>query len=338
MTTRDLTPTLRKCKRLVLEGLRGERLANALGVGKTTAYNMIRQLVFMGQLVDITGDNTSTPRIYDDPENPTLIKKKNDPSQTSDLVNSEVGSSKASEPHPRPNKLVRFHCTGCYECVVITLGNHNGPILDKRGVEVGAWGGMANSNGSRRQYGHAELYPNESIHFTLYHAVAGPKLTITPNPRNVYYLTADTEGPAQMTEQVNEVWNLLTYTQGWRMESPVYKGTYHIATIGESFAPLLKYADRQLDIDNASVHVDMSVGAPEIEVYMDHPEAGDDIRLLYELPDRFRRVTASLNQISRNLEQLTAITAQLLETQSNLTELMVKPAYATPPSDNRGYF
>ena len=346
MTTRDMTPDLKRCKSYVLQGLRGDRLAKALGVGKTKAYNMVRQLLFMGQLVDITGDNTSTPRIYDDPENPTLIRVKKEPSQTVETANAEVPSSKECAPCPRPNNLVRFHCTGAYECIVLHLGAHTGAIIDGRGVEVGAWTEERNSNGSIRQYGHADLFPEETLHFTLYMARAGPKLTVTPNPRPVYYRNATTEGPAQLTEQVNELWNLLTYAQGWRLAPPVFKGTYHIATIGDSFAPLLKYTDRQLDIDSASVHVDTSVGAPEIEVYMDHPEAGEDVNILYELPQRIRGLTAGLSAMSdtmaliaRNLEQLTAITAQLSNNQASLIEIQTKPAYATtPPNDNRGYY
>lgn len=346
MTTREITPELKRAKRYVLQGYRGDRLAKALGVGKTKAHNLVKQLVFMGQLVDITGDPTSTPRIYDDPENPTLISIEKPAPQIPERADAEVPSSKACGPSPRPNKLVRFHCTGAYEVAVLILGNHDGPIIDARGVEVGGWSELKDCKGSIRQYGHAELTPNESLHFTLYHARAGPKLTITPNPRNVYYLTADTEGPAQLMEQVNDLWNLLTYTQGWRLESPIFKGTYHYATVGDSFAPLLKYIDRQTDIDNAAVHVDTSNGYPEIEIYGDHPGAGEDVRILYELPQRIRGITASLSQmtasltqISANLEQLTNITAQLSNVQASLTDVITRqPYYMTPASDNRGYY
>lgn len=340
MTTRDMTPELRRTKRLVLQGLRGDRLAKALGVGKTKAHALVKQLVFMGQLVDITGDPTSTPRIYDDPENPTLIEIEKTTPQIPESANDIVPSSKACEPSPRPNKLVRFHCTGAYECIVLTLGNHDGPIIDGRGVEVGTWSELKNCKGSIRQYGTAELTPNEQLHFTLYHARAGPKLTITPCPRNVYYRTADSEGPAQLMEQVNDLWNLLTYAQGWRLEAPIFKGTYHYATIGDQFAPLLKYIDRQLDIDNAPVHVDTSNGYPEIEIYGDHPEAGEDVRILYELPQRIRGITASLSRISDALEQLTAITSKLTAVQVDLTDAVTRqPAYNIPPAtDNRGYY
>lgn len=345
MTTRELSPQLRTCKKLVLQGLRGERLARALGVGKTTAHNLVKQLVFMGALVDITGDPKSTPRIYDDPENPTLFNNEKAPPQYPESADALVPSSKACEPSPRPNKLVRFHCTGAYECAVLILGQHDGPIVDKRGVEVGGWSELKNCRGSLRQYGHAELYPNEVLHFTLYHARAGPKLTITPNPRPVYYLNADKEGPAQLLDQVNNLWNLLTYCQGWRLDTPIFKGTYHYATIGDDFTPLLKYIDRQTDIDNAYIHVDMSVGAPELEIYDDHNGAIEDVRLLYELPQRMRTITASLaqmsislTQISENLDQLTAITSQLSSNQAVLTDVVTRPPYSTPPGDNRGYY
>lgn len=341
MTTREMTPELKRAKRLVLQGLRGVRLARALGVGKSKAHALVNQLVFMGQLVDITGDPKSTPRIYDDPENPTLINIEKTTPQIPECSDSLVPTSKASEPAPRSNKLIRFHCTGAYECAVLVLGKHDGPIIDGRGVAVGSWSDLKNCKGSIRQYGTAELTPNEQLHFTLYHARAGPKLTITPCPRMVYYLNAEVEGKAQLNEQVNDLWNLLTYTQGWRLEAPIFKGTYHYATVGESLAPLLKYIDRQTDIDNASVHVDTSNGYPEIEIYGDHPEAGEDVRILYELPQRIRGITASLSRISDALEQLTAITSKLTSVQVDLTDAVTRqqPAYNIPPAtDNRGYY
>lgn len=347
MVTRELKPILKKVKALVLEGQRGQAIADSLGIGKTTVYNYINQLVFMGELIDVTGNNKSTPRVYEDGRARTTFNNNFDKSQTiddKDISKRVVGSSKKVETSGRPDKVVRFHCTGCYDVPVIVLGNHAGPIYDASGYTVGQWGLIQNCNGSLRQCSFIRLYPGEDLKFTLYHAKAGPKLTVTPNPRDVYYKTADKVGPKELAEQVYNLLDLLTAVHGWQFGQPVYKGTDHYALTSDDLAPLLKYADRHLDIDNARVHVDTSTGAPEIEIYDDHDGAIEDVITLYELPERIDSITASLTAVhgtlrilASNMEQLTTLTAQLLNNQAETIKSVSTGQYAPPNFDNTGY-
>lgn len=342
MTARDLKPHLKKCKRLVLEGQRGQQLADSLAVSKSTAYNYIEKLVYMGEIIDITGDEHSTPRIYEDGRREPPFSKKieleKENSQTdekdpenNDLTKRVVGSSDEGTDTGRPSKVVRFHCTGCWDVPVITLGNHSGRIEDSDGYTIGQWSDMRISNGSRRQYGSARLYPGEDLKFTLFHAKAGPKLTVTPNDRLVYYKTADMEGPRLLEEQVNSLLDLLTNNHGWRFGQPVYKGVDHYALIADELAPLLKFADKKKDIDNAPVHVDTSLGEPEIEVFNDHPGAIEDVITLYEIPQQLKAMKESLNQVYSTLRivassvgEITKITAELVKAQAQTTEIIAQ--------------
>ena len=330
--------------------MRGEKLGRALGVSGRTANNYILQLIYMGELIEIKGPKKSTPRIFCDG------KQENDPyknvlnmSQIEDadgkttIVKRVVPSSNESENTAPSDKVVRFHCTGCYEIAVLSLGDHAGIIRDADGYTIGEWSDIQIVNGSARQYGKIRLYPGEDLHFTLYLAKDGPKITVTPCPRDVYYRTADIEGPRVLTEQVLRLINHLTDVYKWVFGQPVYKGTDHYAMTSPDLAPLLKYADRQKDIDGARVHVDTSKGVPEIEVYNDHPGAINDVITLYELPERIDSITSSLTAVhatlsilSDNMDKLTEITAKLINQQAQQASLSNQ--YAPTKSDNRGYY
>lgn len=351
MTVRGMTPKLRRCKRLVLAGLRGKRLGDALGISARMANNYIQQLLFMGELIEIKGPKRSTPRVFSDGK-PTDNPYKNDIEmcQTVDndgnatIVKRVVPTSNASEINARPLKTVRFHCTGCYDVPVMILGDHGGVIRDSDGYTVGEWSDIKDVNGSKRQYGKARLYPGEDLPFTLYLARAGPKLTVTPCPRQVYYKTADIEGPRALTEQVLRLINLLTDVHGWQLGAPVYKGVDHYALDSPDLSPLLKYADRQTDPDNARVHVDTSEGAPEIEVYNDHPGAVNDVITLYELPERIEGITASLTAVhgtltllADNVTRLTEITAKLVNNQAQQATILNSQYIPNTNTDNIGY-
>lgn len=346
MTARDITPALKKCKRLILEGKRGKELADSLGVCPRTAHNYVLRLRYMGEIVDVTGDKYSTPRIYEDGRREPPFSKEvahsdevgqtaeNDPENT-DFSKRVVPSSITDERTGRPNKVVRFHCTGCWDVPVITLGDHAGRLTDRNGYTIGQWSDMKVSNGSRRQYGTARLYPGEDMKFTLYHAKAGPKLTVTPNDRMVYYKTANIEGPKLLEEQVRSLLDVLTEVHGWKFGQPVYKGVNHYALISPDLSPLLKYADKNTDPDNARVHVDTSLGEPEIEVYDDHEGAINDVITLYEIPEQLEAMRNSLNEVyttmakvdgilrimASNVGELTKITAELVKTQTIETHI-----------------
>lgn len=346
MTARDITPALKKCKRLILEGKRGKELANCLGVSPRTAYNYVARLRYMGEIVDVTGDNLTTPRIYEDGRRePPFNKEVAQPDgegqtiegtpENTDFSKRVVGSSITEDRTGRPNKVVRFHSTGCWDVPIIVLGDHAGRLTDRNGYTIGQWSDMKVSNGSRRQYGTARLYPGEDLRFTLYHAKAGPKLTVTPNDRMVYYKTANIEGPKLLEEQVNSLLDVLTEVHGWKFGQPVYKGVNHYALISPDLAPLLKYADKHTDPDNARVHVDTSIGEPEIEVYDDHDGAIDDVITLYEIPEQLEAMRNSLNEVyttmakvdgilrimASNVGELTKITAELVKTQAVETQI-----------------
>ena len=346
MTSRDLTPELKRVKKALLEGKRGQALADSLGMKKTTVYNRVAQLLYMGEIRDITGNPRSTPRIYADgrkeppfSKNSELLEEKTQTDEKAPEIEPftkrVVPSSNEVIKTGRPSKVVRFHCTGCWDVPVIVLGNHIGRISDRKGYTIGQWSDMENSNGSIRQYGKVRLYPNEDLKFTVFHAKAGPKLTVTPNPREVYYKTADREGPILLADQVFNLLDLLTDVHGWQFGQPVYKGTDHYALTSEELAPLLKYADRHKDPDNARVHVDTSTGAPEIEVYNDHEGAIEDVITLYELPQQLDAMKSGLSEIYGTLKimassmgELTKITAELIKNQAQtvtaVTEQKIK--------------
>lgn len=331
MTTRDLTPELKRIKKAVLEGKRGDALAKYLAIPKTTVYNRIAQLVYMGELIDITGNPKTTPRIYEDGrKNPPYSKKselENEQTQTDEKEpeNKEfskrvVPSSTIKDKSGRPSKVVRFHCTGCWDVPVIVLGDHSGRIADRQGYTIGSWSDMKISNGSRRQYGTVRLYPNEDLKFTLFHAKEGPKLTVTPNPRDVYYKTASKEGPILLADQVYNLLDLLTDVHNWQFGQPVYKGVNHYALTSEELAPLLKFADRQTDPDNARVHVDTSEGSPEIEIYDDHEGAQEDTITLYELPQQLDALKAGLSEVYGILRIVVSSVGELTKTTAELTK------------------
>lgn len=348
MASKDLWPILKKTKRLVLSGLRGERLAKELGVSKRTAHGYIQRLVLMGELVDITGDQTSTPRIYDDAKK--RVQFCTPPSTLENLIKKTGGveSTKDSATYPPEDKALRFHCTGAYICLVQTLGAHTGRISDSRGLTVGGWSEPANCNGSIRQYGTLRLPEGDDLKFTLYLAKAGPKLTVTPQPRDVYYKTANNEGPRALWGQVYSLLNLLTDVHGWVFGQVLYKGTNHGAVLSGVIDPLIDFMDLRNDADNAPYHVDTSTGSPELEVYYDRPESQKNVDLIFELPQRFESIQESLahiygvlNTVSASLEQLANITAQLATIQANITQTQTNPlseTYQTPPFDGRGYY
>lgn len=348
MASKDLTPRLKKAKMLVLEGLRGERLAQALGVSTRTAHADIMRLVSMGEIIEITDGKPHNPKVYADAKKRVGFEQI--PSIDKDPVKKRVGVPSTPEcaTPPTSDKTVRFHCTGCFDCPVLTMGDHAGRISDGQGYTVGSWSPITVCSGSARQYGTVRLFPGEDMHFTLYHAKAGPKLTVTPCPRDVYYKTADRVGPQELTEQVYALLNLLMDYHGWDFGHPVFKGVNHYAMVSDDLTPLLRYADLKTDVDNGRVHVDTSLGKPEIEVYDDHPGAIEDVITLNEIPERFDSIQASLasvyqvlNAVQANMEKLASITAQLAATQANITQTLTKTlneSYQAPPYDGRGYF
>lgn len=339
---------------MVLQGLRGDRLGHALGVSGRTANNYINQLIYMGELVEIKGPKNSTPRIFADGKaQPEPFKSPEDMTQTPENTDNPeffkrvVGGSVESENLGRPEKLVNFHCSGAFDIPVIVLGDHAGVIRDKDGWTIGEWSEIKDANGSLRQYGHARLYPNESLNFTLYLAKSGNKLTTVPQPRDIYYKTAETDGPRAMVEQVYRLLNLFNDLYGWKFGAPVFKGAYHIANRSPDLAPLLSLYDRQQQQDGARVFVDYSHGTPEIETATDSPDAYRDQITLTELPQRIDSITASLTAVhgtlrilADNVGQLTSITAQIINQQAQQAQAMANqgPPYKAPPADNRGYY
>lgn len=356
MTAQDLKPILRKTKRLVLEGQRGQTLADSLGVCKKTANNYINQLVYMGELIEVKGPKNSTPKIYEDGKARVFYNSKFTPSEeqtqtggksTENGVFSErvVPSTPNLPSEGIPSKCVRFHCTGCYDVPVISLGDHAGRIIDSRGLSLGQWSELKNSNGSRRQYGTVRLYPNEDLKFTLFY-LKNPeqydnqkditeKITITPNPRDVYYKTAKKEGPVLLQEQVNRLLDVLTYNHHWVFGQPVFKGTYHFALDTPELAPLLQFHNKEFDHENARVHVDTSEGSPEIEFYADPngdmDRAQEDAINFLELPQLLDGLKQSVGQIYGTLRivassvgELTKITAELVKVQAQTVETTVK--------------
>lgn len=347
-----MKPHLRRCKVLVLEGLRGAKLGRALGVSGRTANNYIQQLIFMGELVEIKGPKNSTPRIFADGKaQPSPFKNIDDMSQSTENTDDPeffkrvVGGSGDQENLGRPEKLVNFHCSGAFDIPVLVLGDHAGVIRDKDGWTIGEWSDIKDANGSLRQYGHARLYPNESLNFTLYLAKGGNKLTTVPQPRDIYYKTAETDGPRAMVEQVYRLLNLFNDLYGWKFGAPVFKGAYHIANRSPDMAPLLSLYDKEQQRDGARVFVDYSHGTPEIETATDSPNAYRDQITLMELPERIDSITASLTAVhgtlrilADNMDQLTAITAQIINNQAQQAQAMTSQQYTPAPSDNRGYF
>lgn len=356
MPKSELKPHLKRCKALVLGGARGDDLARLMGVSRRTTYDYINQLVFMGELIEIKGPKRTTPRAFTDgkPEN-IPFKNTFDKSQTdengaeSDIIKRGVPSTLKCADSGQPKKTVRFHCTGAYEIPVLVLGDHGGVIRDAQGYTVGEWSDIVAPCGSARQYGTLRLYPGEDTKLTLYLAKAGPKVTMTPNPRDVYYKTANLEGPQALNDQVYRVLNFLVDNQGWQFGAPVFKGVYHYAGDLDDLSPLLRLADPTTDIDNARVHVDSSTGKPEIETYSDSPTAHADIVTLYELPERIDSITASLTAVhgtlrilADNVGQLTHITAQIINNQAQQAQAIApqreQPYKPTSPPDNRGYY
>ena len=337
MANKDLWPILRKTKAYVLDGLRGKRLAHVLGVSERTAQGYIQRLVLMGELVDITSPPNSTPRIYDDAKK--RVQFCAPPSNTEDAVKKRVGVVSTPDPAtcPPEDKAIRFHCTGAYICMVQTLGAHTGRISDDRGLTVGGWSEPVNCNGSIRQYGTLRLPEGDDLKFTLYLAKAGPKLTVTPQPRDVYYKTANNEGPRALWGQVYSLLNLLIEVHGWQFGQILYKGTNHGAVLSGVIDPLLKFMELGHDSDNAPYHIDTSTGTPELEVYYDHDGAQDDANLIFELPQRLESIQASLIGICKSVDHLAHITTQLANAQANITQILTNNTYTAQPFDGSGY-
>lgn len=346
MTSQDLKPHLKKCKRLVLEGQRGQALADSLGVCKKTAHNYIKILEYMGELKDITGNPKTTPRIYEDgrarvfynSEFTHLEDKSQQDGKNPDIYQvCEKGVRSTPNLHTEgtPNNCVRFHCTGCYEVPVIRLGDHAGRIADENGLTIGKWTDMANCNGSRRQYGTVRLYPYEDLKFTLFYfseqGKEGQKITVTPNPRDVYYKSAKRTGPPLLEEQVNKLLDVLTLNHNWVFARPVFKGTYHFALTSPDLAPLLALVDKSVDRDDARLHVDTSEGTPEFEVYAssdgDMEQAQRDIINIQELPELIDSLTHTasnmygmLKVVVTSIGELTRATAELTKNQAQIIE------------------
>lgn len=347
MTIQNLKPHLLRTKKLVLSGLTPDQISKKLGVSKRTVFNYLNQLVYLGELV-IIGPENSTPRVYEDarrPEypynyNPTDSQTDNDPDTAPTDFKRVVPSTADSENFSPHDKMVRFHCTGAWVALIDVMGDHGGVIRDKDGYTIGEWSQVHNSNGSKRQYGQIRLYPNEQLHFTLYLAKAGPKLTVTPNPRYVYYRGSDITGPRALAEQVYKLMDVLTSLYGWRFVGIDNKSIEHYAIDNADLAYILKLADNKKDPDNARVHVDTSNGTPEIEFYNDHPGAYDDMVNIYDLPKWIDNVNASLlairgtlTLVTDNIGQLSNISAQIIKQQAD----SLNQTYTAPPSDNRGY-
>ena len=348
-TARDLKPHLKKCKALVLSGLRGKRLGDALGISERTAYNYVNQLIYMGELIEVKGPKNTTPRIFLDGKgqiNPykntseyTQIAEKDD---DGNIIKRVVGGSNDTATPDQDKKLLNFHCSGAYDIPIIILGDHAGIIRDADGYTIGEWSEVKNANGSLRQYGHARLYPNESLRFTLYLAKDGNKLTTVPVDRDIYYKVVKTEGPRQMADQVNRLMNLLTDLYGWQFGRPTYKGQYHIANRDPALSDLLALDDNKVKDDSAGVFVDYSHGTPEIETASINPNYADDAVTLADLPDHINSIKAgmvaihgTLRVMSDNMAQLTAITAQIIKQQA---EGITGQGYTSQPHDNRGYY
>lgn len=346
LAKKDITPQLRKTKRLVLSGLSGKRLAKQLGVSVRTAHGYVKRLVLMGELIDITGDPHSTPRIYGDGKERVTFSSLASNPETPIKKTEGVGTTPNSAIKGESEKALRFHCTGCYDVAVRTLGEHSGRIPDARGLTVGGWSDITSCNGSIRQYGRLRLPEGDDLKFTLYLVKDAPKLTVYPQPRDVYYKTASNEGPRALWAQVYSLLDLLKGL-GWEFGQVIYKGTNHGAMLTGAIDPLLKYLDLNNDSPQSRYHVDMSKGTPELEIYFDSPTAQDDVNLVYELPDRLNSLEKSLSAvygalstITLNMEKLATITAQLASTQANLTNILTKnlnETYQARPFDGRGY-
>ena len=347
---KDITPQLRKAKRLVLSGLSGERLAKALGVATRTAHGYVKRLVLMGELIDITGDPHSTPRIYDDAKKRVQFSHPSSTLESGVKKTVGVGTTPDCASLEDDTKVLRFHCTGCYDVVINTLGEHTGRIADNQGFTVGGWSDITSCNGSLRQYGRLRLPEGDDLKFILYLAKAGPKLTIYPQPRDVYYKTANNEGPRALWSQVYSLLNILTENHGWTFGQVIYKGTNHGAMLTGAIDPLLKYMDLSKDSPQARYHIDTSKGTPELEVYYDSPTAQEDANLIFELPDRLNNLELSMSRAYRVLDtlrdgvdKLTVLTAKLIEAQANIANFLTKSlennntTYQVPPYDGRGY-
>ena len=361
MTAQDLKPHLKKCKRLVLEGQRGQQLADSLGVSKRTAHNYVKILEYMGEIKDITGNPKTTPRIYEDGRARVYYNSEfahlNDMSQTGadnleiyQVTKRGVGSTPNLHTDGTPINCVRFHCTGCYEVPVIRLGDHAGRITDENGLTLGKWSDIANCNGSRRQYGTIRLYPYEDLKFTLFYfreaEKEGQKLTVTPNPRDVYYKSAKKTGPPLLEEQVNRLLDTLTNNHGWLFARPIFKGTYHFALTSPELAPLLSLADKSVDQDDAPLHIDTSEGTPEFELYAssdgDMDRAQEGVINIQELPTLLDGLKKSVGEIYGILKivatstgELTRITAELVKNQAQTTNIVLE--HSVKEFDGAGY-
>lgn len=347
MTTAGIKPHLKRVKKMALAHLSTPQMAKKLGVSPRTVRNYLSQLLYMGELVTI-GPPNSTPRIYEDgkPDNyPPFSYNPTDSQieENSPIPKRVVPSTDDAENLDEHKKMVRFHCTGAWTVIVKTMGDHAGAIRDAGGYTVGGWSEITAPNNSKRQYGRARLYPNEDIRFTLYLARAGPKLTVTPNPRYVYYRGSNITGPRALAEQVYKLMDLLTLG-GWVFDQIDDKTIEHYAMDDADLSYLLSLANRNTDPDNARVHVDTSNGTPEIEVYNDHPGAYNDVVTIYELPQRIESITASLTALhgtitalARNMDQLTELTAKLVNNQAQQATIL-NGQYVPATHDNRGYY
>lgn len=341
LTKKDITSALKKAKRLILSGLTGKRLAQALGVAPRTAHGYVQRLVLMGEIIDITGDPDSTPRIYDDAKK--RVPFCTPPSTPENGVKQKVGVGTTSDcaTHPDDEKAMRFHCTGCYDVTVQVLGDHAGRIADDKGLTIGGWTAVSNCNNSKRQYGRLRLPEGDDLKFTLYLAKDGPKLTVYPQPRDVYYKTASNEGPRALWTQVYTLLNVLTVNHGWVFGQVIYKGVNHGAILSGAIDPLIKYMDLSKDDDGARYHIDTSTGTPELEVYYDSPTAQADANLVYELPDRLENIDKALVMITDSIDKLTSLTSKLASVQANLTNILSNKMngteYTAQPFDGRGY-
>lgn len=346
MTKKGLPAQLRKFKRILLTGKSVPTVCQLMKIGRTTGYEYTKKLEYLGEIRRVAG--TLSPVLYEDAKKRGCFGYAGSPEISERFCPAdELEKSDLSAPNEltRSDKFVRAHFAGAWVVSVDKIGDRPTRLEDGQGYTIGGFAPKERLIKKTTVHdGHIMGY-HEIIKFTLYLANKGPKLTIFPNPRQVYYENATIEGPRALERQCLEVCRILE-RNGWKFSSrPALRGEMHY---GDIEPMLLAHANPDHHDDNAPVHTDASNGEPEVEIYGDSPTAQRDIDILSTLPERIVSITSALvatqsalTVISDTMGQLVNATANIQAIQAQTIEMYAK-AQAMPmvgPSfDSRGYF
>ena len=290
MTHPRLTATERKVKALLLSGHSAFAIASELGIPKSTVYDLVARLTYLGEIRAVPG--TRSPVIYEDPnvdrscgDNPPTGGWESESGNYGRAVENSgpfgMSESQSDTPLPAidltgiyvgsrcPEGYVAAHMSGGIRYTKVRKVGSFEPIRGVDGKTCGLWEPEkpTKMNGNRVRVATVHVFGTD-MRLQFRQGSKGG-LVFTVNPGRIYldpkrFETQD-EAKSVFLDRALYIAGLLR-ANGWQLTDPQIRGMFDYA-IPES--PLVAHLVKGVDAPG-DIFVDTSPGVPEVEMSESH--------------------------------------------------------------------